>query len=218
MTEMLQREFPRLLAEWGYAAIVVAIIADSFGLPVPGELMLLLASVYTGATHRLLLPLVIVAAAAGAIVGDNAMYVVARRGGRRLLQRYGERLHLGYRRQAIGQYLFRRYGGHAVLMGRLIPVLHIWTSLFAGVSRMPWGRFALANAAGAVTWATGLSVAGYVLGRDVLDYGGIIAALGLPLAVMIAGSTILVLRMNERRLYERATESDAANEGRTSTG
>jgi membrane protein DedA with SNARE-associated domain len=142
------REFPHLLAEWGYVAIFLAVVVDSLGVPVPGEVMLLIASVYAGATHHLAVGLVIGAAAVGAIAGDNLTYTLGRRGGYPLLQRYGRLVHLELRHLRVGRYLFRRYGGVVVLAGRFIPVLHIWTAVLAGVNRMPWPRFVAANAVG----------------------------------------------------------------------
>jgi membrane protein DedA with SNARE-associated domain len=218
--DFAQREFPHLLAQWGYAAILLAIIADSLGVPIPGEIMLLLASIYAGATHHLSLPLVIGAAALGAVLGDNVTYTLGRRGGYPLLRRHGRMLHLGRRRLKIGQYLFRRYGGAVVWAGRFIPVLHIWTAVLAGVNRMPWPRFALANAVGAVGWAACLALIGFGLGRGALRFGGFIAGASVPIALLIAGMAVFLLRANEERLYvaaERAlgNRDDGADERET---
>jgi membrane protein DedA with SNARE-associated domain len=208
----LVRQFPHLLNQWGYLAIILAIIADSLGVPIPGEVMLLLAAVYAGATHHLSLPLIAGSAALGAVVGDNFTYTLGRRGGYPLLRRYGRFVHLEQRRLKIGEYLFRRYGGVVVWAGRLIPVLHIWTAVLAGTNRMPWPRFALANAIGAIVWATGLSLIGYSFGSAALHVGGIIAGAAVPLAIVIAGIVVLLLRANERRLYAEAEQMLGADD------
>jgi membrane protein DedA with SNARE-associated domain len=195
------------LADWGYGAIFLSIVADSFGVPIPGEVMLLLAAVYAGASHQLVLPLVIGTAVLAAVAGDNLTYTFGRLGGYPLLQRYGQIVHVGRRRLRIGQYLFRRYGGVVVWTGRLIPVLHIWTAVLAGVNGMPWTRFAPANAVGAIVWATCLSLAGYTLGRQAFVFSGYIAGAAIPLALLIAGATVLLLHLNERRLYALAEQA-----------
>jgi membrane protein DedA with SNARE-associated domain len=202
----------QFLASWGYAAIMTAILADSFGVPIPGEAMLLLASVYAGTTHHLALPLVIVTAAVGAMVGDNITYTLGRRGGYPVLVRHGRFLHIGEHRLIIGQYLFRRYGGAVVLVGRFIPVLHIWTAVLAGVNQMPRLRFVLANSVGAVVWATALGLAGYAVGRAVLRSETVFGAAAVPFAVAIGVGVVLVLRANERRLYEAAERDARARE------
>jgi membrane protein DedA with SNARE-associated domain len=197
-------QFPHLLDRWGYAAILVAIIADSFGLPIPGEVMLLLAAVFSGSGPHLSLALVIGAAVAGAVLGDNVTFILGRRGGYPFLQRHGRRFHLGPERLQIGEYLFRRYGVGVVIVGRLIPVVHIWTAVLAGISRMPYRYFAPANLVGAIIWATALGLAGYGVGRAATRYGDIIAAAGIPVAISIGAVTLLLLRLNERRLQEQA--------------
>jgi membrane protein DedA with SNARE-associated domain len=188
--------------------VALAVIADSFGLPVPGEVMLMLAAVYAGATHHLVLAAVIAAATAGAIVGDNITYQLGRHGGYPLIKRHGKVFHLDDRRLVIGEYLFRRYGGSVVWLGRMIPVLHIWTALLAGVNRMTWWRFALANAVGAVVWSITLSLIGYAFGKTALHFGAIMAGAAVPVAILIGLGVILLLRANERRLYQEARKSE----------
>lgn len=93
-----------LIVTYGYWAILLGVAVDSFGMPLPGEAMLLTASVYASATHQLLLPLVILCAVAGGVIGDNLSYCLGRQGGTRLLQRFGPLVHLNRRRQLLAQY------------------------------------------------------------------------------------------------------------------
>ena len=148
--------------------------------------------------------MVIIAAGAGAVLGDNATFVLGRTGGYRVLWRFGRIFHLDRRRLRLGQSLFRAYGGRVVSVGRFIPVLHIWTALLAGANLMPWRRFVIFNAAGAIVWASCVAGAGYLFGKDAVDAGGILAEVGVPLAVLIGLSTVLLLRLNEDRLQQAA--------------
>lgn len=68
--------------------------------------VLLVAAIYAGTTHRLSLPMMIAAAAGGAILGDNLGYWIGRKGGYRLLRRSGHNLGLDERKVKLGQYLF----------------------------------------------------------------------------------------------------------------
>src|SRR5205814_50650 len=79
---------------------------ESIGVPVPGETMLIVASLYAGGTHKLSIVLIVLVAAAGAIVGDNIGYTVGRHGGWRLLRRYGHRVGVDERRLTLGRYMF----------------------------------------------------------------------------------------------------------------
>src|SRR5438445_1793794 len=78
----------------GYPAVTLFIMIESAGIPFPGETMLLLASFYAAVDHRLQIPLVIICAALGAIIGDNIGFLIGKTGGYKLVQRYGHYLFL----------------------------------------------------------------------------------------------------------------------------
>src|SRR2546422_86790 len=154
MFHVTSSDLIHLLATYGYWAVAVFVTIESTGIPFPGETMLLVAAIYAGTTHRLSLPLVILAAASGAIVGDNIGFWVGREGGYRLLRRYGRFIHLDERKLKLGQYLFSKHGGKVVFFGRFIAVLRAWAAFLAGTNRMRWDRFLLFNALGASSWAS----------------------------------------------------------------
>src|SRR6266704_2852045 len=103
-----------LLTTYGYWAVLLFVATESTGIPFPGETMLLVAAIYAGTTHLLFIPLVIVAAASGAILGDNLGFWIGREGGYRLLRRYGRYIRLDERKAKLGLYLFRKHGGKVV--------------------------------------------------------------------------------------------------------
>src|SRR2546430_14398124 len=86
MLNFLARNLDSLLATYGYLAVFVFVGVESIGIPVPGETMLVTAAIYAGTTGRLSIFWVIVASAAGAIVGDNIGYLIGRTGGLRLVE------------------------------------------------------------------------------------------------------------------------------------
>ncbi len=196
--------FMSLLATYGYWAVLVFVALESTGIPFPGETMLLAASIYAGTTHHLQLPFIIIAAAAGAILGDNLGYLVGREGGFRLLRRYGHFIHLGEGKLKLGIYLFRRHGGKVVFFGRFVAVLRAWAAFLAGINRMPWRRFLAFNAAGGVVWATLYGVGGYALGDAVQRFSGLFARVTIGLAALLVVVGVLWLRRNERRLEATA--------------
>ena len=67
---------------------------ESIGVPVPGETALIAAALYAGSTHKLEIEWVIVAAIAGAIIGDNIGFSIGRYGGAKVLLRYGHKVRL----------------------------------------------------------------------------------------------------------------------------
>src|SRR5213592_4404217 len=160
------------LATYGYLAVFIFVAIESAGIPFPGETMLLIAAIYAGRTHHLSLPLVIVAAASGAILGDNIGFWIGREGGYRLLRRYGRYIRLDERKLKLGQYLFIKHGGKVVFFGRFVAVLRAWAAFLAGTNRMPWPRFLIFNAAGGIVWATLFGLGGYFLGDNIHRFTG----------------------------------------------
>ena len=150
-------------SQLGYAALGGLILGESAGLPLPGETALITAGGLVAAGH-LSLPLVIVVGALAAITGDTIGYWLGRRGGRALLLRDG--LGATHRRHAVARAdrFFARYGAATVFFGRWVPGVRIVAALTAGAARMPWPRFAVANAAGAFAWAATIATLAVLAG------------------------------------------------------
>ncbi len=204
MLHLSSSSLNHLLGVYGYWAVLVFVFIESMGVPVPGETMLIAASVYAGATHHLTIWWVIVAAAAGAILGDNTGYVIGREGGYRLLRRYGRYIGVDERKLKVGQYLFRQHGGKVVFFGRFVSILRTWAAFLAGVNRMPWPRFLVFNAAGGILWATAYGTGAYFLGRSIEHVTGPVGiGLGVVAVILIAAVVIFLWR-NEKRLEEEA--------------
>ena len=193
-----------LLASYGYLAVLLFVAIESTGIPFPGETILLVAAIAAGTTHQLSIALVIVAAALGAILGDNLGFWVGREGGYRLLRRYGRYIRLDEHRLKLGQYLFLKHGGKVVFFGRFVAVLRAWAAFLAGTNRMRWPRFLFFNAAGGIVWATLYGLGGYFLGDNIhrlVGPGGIVL---LVLAVLLIIAGIVLVRRNEQRLEDEA--------------
>ena len=204
MFQFFTSDLSHLLTIYGYWAVFFFVAIESTGIPFPGETMLLVAAIYAGATHKLFIPLVIAAAAGGAILGDNLGYWVGREVGYRLLRRYGHYLRLEERRLKLGQYLFMKYGSKVVFFGRFVAVLRAWAAFLAGVNWMPWARFLLFNALGGILWATLYGLGGYFLGGNVHRLTGPIGIITVVLAALIIIVFLIFLRRNERRLEDEA--------------
>jgi membrane protein DedA with SNARE-associated domain len=193
-----------LIAVYGYWAVLVFVFIESMGIPFPGETMLILASIYAGSTHQLNIVFVIVAAAAGAILGDNTGYAVGRYGGYRLLRRYGHYIRLNERELKLGQYLFMKHGGKVVFFGRFVSVLRAWAAFLAGVDRMSWWKFGAFNATGGILWATIYGVAAYILGKNIHRFAGPVGIVIGALAAVIIVGFLIYLGRNYSRLADEA--------------
>jgi membrane protein DedA with SNARE-associated domain len=192
------------LASYGYLVVFLLVMAESIGLPMPGETALIGAALFAGSTHKLEIGWVLAATTAAAIIGDNIGYSIGRYGGAKLLLRYGHRIGLHEGRLKIGIWLFRRHGGKVVFWGRFVSILRTYAAFLAGTNQMDWPRFLFFNAAGAIVWATLFGVAYYVFGSALKRLSTTI-----DVTLGVAGIVVLVAflvwsKRKEDDLLERA--------------
>jgi membrane protein DedA with SNARE-associated domain len=195
---------PELISTYGCWAVAVIITLESMGIPLPGETMLVAISVYAAKTGQVQIAAVIGAAAAGAILGDNIGYWIGRQFGYPLLVRYGRFIRLTEPRIKLGQYLFIRYGGRIVFLGRFVAEIRTFGALLAGINWMDWRRFLVANAAGGITWATIYGLGGYLVGDRIPHLLGPAGIILFAAVVVAALAMFEFLRRNERRLQAEA--------------
>jgi membrane protein DedA with SNARE-associated domain len=196
-----------LVAQYGYLAVLVIVGLESTGVPLPGETTLVAAALYAGATHNLNIVGVVIAAALGAILGDNLGYLIGHWGGYRLLIRYGRYIRLSEKRIKIARYLFLRYGGEVVFFGRFTAILRTYAAFLAGTTRMPWRRFLLFNAAGGIAWATIYGGGAYLLGRQIERLSGPFEIVFVAAAVIAVVVGAVIIRRQEERLAVAAEEA-----------
>ncbi len=192
------------LSTYGYGAVLLCITIESTGIPFPGETMLLIAAIAAGTTHQLAIPWVIVAAASGAILGDNLGFWIGREGGYHLLRRYGRFVRLDERKLKLGQYLFLKHGGTVVFFGRFVTVLRAWAAFLAGTNQMRWSCFLLFNALGGIVWASLVGLGGYILGDNIHRLTGPVGIGGAVLAGLLSLTLFLFVRTHQHRLEEEA--------------
>src|SRR6059058_5986344 len=110
------------LNQFGYLAVVGLVLIEDFGVPVPGETVLILGAVYAGA-GRLNIFLVALLGFAGAAAGDNIGFAIGHFGGRRLVERYGRYIFLTPERVDKTTRFFERHGGKIIVIARFIEGL-----------------------------------------------------------------------------------------------
>ena len=193
-----------LIRDHGVIVVGGITMLESMGVPAPGGSAVIAAALYAAATHQIGIVPLVAAATVGAILGDNAGYVIGRSFGLRLLRRYGRRVGLSDARIKLGRYLFQRHGSKVVFFGRFIAVLRTFTALLAGANQMDWRRFLLANSLGGLCWASLYGFGAYLLGHEIHRLETPLAiGLGVVAAIAIA-AVIFFLRRHEGRLQREA--------------
>ncbi|WP_225834328.1 DedA family protein [Streptomyces sp. NK08204] len=140
-----------LLGHYGYWAVGAVVLVEDFGVPAPGETILVAAAVDAGA-GRLNIVAVASIAFAAAVVGDNIGYLIGRTGGRSLVHRWGRYVFLTPKRLVAAEEFFGRHGGKIVTVARFVEGLRQANGIVAGTTGMHWRRFLAFNALGAALW------------------------------------------------------------------
>jgi len=156
----------QFLLDWGYWAVALGLMLENAGIPVPGETILILASVLSYNTHELHLPWIIVVGTIAATTGDNIGYWIGRRGGRPLLERWKHFFHISSEHIQSAENLIHKHGSVAIFFARFVAGARIIAGPLAGVLCMKWPRFALFNFLGAVVWVSVIATLGYIFGSQ----------------------------------------------------
>ena len=199
-----------ILSTYGYAAIFLVVMLESAGIPMPGETILVAASILASTHKGLDIRFIILSAACGAILGDNIGFWVGREYGEKLLARFGPRVGIDARKQKLGQYLFMRYGGAIVFFGRFVAMLRAYAALLAGVNDLRPMTFFLYNALGGIVWAGVFGVGGYLLGDGISRIAGPVGWVALALALIGGFFLWRFYKMHEARLLDEAEAAMAA--------
>jgi membrane-associated protein len=167
---------------WTYAFLFGIAALDVIIPLVPSETSVILAGVLAS-TGDLVLVLVILFAAGGAILGDNVSYWIGRKVGHRIVNRFFK----GERRKQVdwAHRQVQERGGYLIIVGRFIPAGRTAVTLSCGMLEMPWRRFIAFDVAAGLVWATYAAMLGYVGGRTFEENPlyGFLLAFAVALAV-----------------------------------
>jgi membrane protein DedA with SNARE-associated domain len=186
-----------LIRDYGVVAVTVVLTFESFGVPLPGESLLIVASVLAG-RGVLSFPSLLFFAWVGAVVGDNIGYVIGRLLGRTIMLRHGKKIGLNAERLRKVEDVFARYGPVAVAFARFINILRQLNGVVAGTLNMDWRWFLIANAAGGALWVLVWGFAGFYLGEHLSSIITFASNLGGIGAIVILAVLLFVLLYTAR--------------------
>jgi membrane protein DedA with SNARE-associated domain len=202
-----------ILDHYGYLAVGGLITLEDFGVPSPGETVLVAGAVYAG-TGRLNIVAVGVVAMLAAVVGDNIGYAIGYFGGHALVLRFGKYVFLTSERLDKAERFFARHGGKVVVAARFFEGLRQANGIIAGIAEMPWPRFLLFNAIGAALWVGAWASVGYLAGShigtiysDITRYSLYI----LIVAVVVVAALVTRAVLRRRRRAPATQHPDTRN-------
>jgi membrane protein DedA with SNARE-associated domain len=136
---------------YGAFAVLLIIAIEAIGAPVPGETLLIFASVLAG-RGEMSLPALLIAAWVGSVLGDNLGYLIGSKLGRGVVLRAVSKFGLTDERFKAIESRYLRYGSGAVLFARFFSILRQLNGIVAGILALPWWRFVLFDALGSALW------------------------------------------------------------------
>lgn len=168
---------------WAYVAVFLLVLGDAVIALLPGETTLNAASTLA-AQGVLSLGWVVLAGAAGAVVGDSALYGIARRAGASV----GPRLESTLRDRRVAAVMSSLGSNAAVLLvaGRYVPGVRFVVNASLGLARYPYRRFLLWSAIGGTLWSVYTCCLAYLVGT---------ALAGFPLASVVLSATITTVAL-----------------------
>jgi membrane protein DedA with SNARE-associated domain len=203
----------RYLTEYGYWAILLFVMLEDFGVPLPGETVLIAGAIDAG-TGRLNIVVVGVIGFVAAVIGDNIGFAIGHFGGRALALRWGKYVFLTEERLDKAERFFEDHGGKVITIARFIEGLRQANGIIAGISGMRWLRFLAFNALGAALWVACWVSVGYFGGRHITTIYDYITRYSLyaliAAAVAVVFWIVLHLRKRRRTRAALAAEADAA--------
>jgi membrane protein DedA with SNARE-associated domain len=202
------------LNHYGLWAVLALVLIEDFGIPVPGETVLIAASVFAG-SGRLNVFAVALVGFAAAVLGDNIGYAIGRFGGRKLVDRWGKYVFLTPERLDKTEAFFNRHGDKIIVIARFVEGLRQANGIIAGIAEMHWLRFLACNALGAALWVGTWVSIGFFAGQHITPIYNAITRYSLYalIVAVIAIAVWVALRVRKHRRAKGPTETSADNAG-----
>lgn len=138
------------LFQYSYLGLFIILFIEETGipLPIPGDIFIAVASGLPDSNYFLIVSTVTVAT----ITGSTVLFTLAKKFGHRLLLKYGKYIKITPQKIKKLQKWFEKYGGAAIVIGRLVPGLRTITPIAAGLFDLPYKTFWIYTTIAALIW------------------------------------------------------------------
>ncbi len=209
MLQDLAKLLEQFLVDYGYFAIFLLMFVEEAGvpLPLPNEVALMYVG-YLSSQGQLDPNLAGLVATLGAAGGSALLYTISRRGGRRLIHRFGRFIHVTDERLDQAERTVARYGPISIPIARLTPGLRIATTIVSGVLRVSYRVVIISVVGVSLVWSFFWVHLGRALGDRWEEGARTFERLGRWGIVIIVGVIALVLLVRwilARRKAQRAS-------------
>ena len=185
--------------DYGYFAVSGGLVLENFGLPVPGE-TLLISGAIAAAQGTLGITTLLLLAWVSAVVGQTIGWMIGYWAGHRLVAKHGSRVGITAAKLAKVEEFYDRYGDIVIIFARFVVLLRQLNGIVAGTLEMGWARFLLLNAVGAALWVGWWGLLAYWLGQSVLDF---VRRIGRIEPVLLALAALVLVVVAARIIWRR---------------
>jgi membrane-associated protein len=183
---------------WSYLVILAVAMIDAFFPLVPSETLMVIGG-NLASSGDLVLWLVIVSGAAGAVLGDNISFWIGHFVGEKTVKRVFASPKWHGRLEWAERTLDER-GAYIILIARFIPGGRTAVTFSAGYVRtFAWRRFIVYDIAAGLLWATYAALLGYFGGKTFEDHPVWGVALALTIALTLGLLVEFVRHVRQRR-------------------
>ena len=168
-----------------YLGIAFLIFAESglfVGIFLPGDSLLFAAGLLAGTGFLEIGPLATIVVLS-AILGDSVGYWFGANVGSNLFKKKDSRF---FKQEYLrrGEHFYKKYGGHAIVLARFVPVIRTVAPILAGASSMQYRKFLPFNVLGGLFWGGGMVLFGFFLGSILPNSEKYIFPLSLVIIVL----------------------------------
>lgn len=140
-----------LIEQYSYLGLFVILFVEETGipLPIPGDIFISIASSLPDSNYFLIVTTVVITT----VLGSTILFTLAKKIGHKLLLKYGKYIKITPDKIKKAEIWFDKYGGAAIVIGRLIPGLRTITPFTAGLFDVSYKTFWVYTAIAAFIWA-----------------------------------------------------------------
>ncbi|MDD3225802.1 MAG: DedA family protein [Clostridium sp.] len=154
-----------ILGKLGYLGTFLGMMFESACIPIPSEIILPFGG-YLSYSGNLNVIVVIIVATIGGTVGSIIAYSIGAKGGRPLVFKYADKLHLSKEKIDKSDDVFNKYGDKIIFISRLLPIIRTFISLPAGIAKMNFAKFVTYTVLGSALWSAVLVYLGFLMGKN----------------------------------------------------
>lgn len=174
-------DLKQIIETIGYVGLFAIVFSESglfFGFFLPGDSLLVTAGLLA-TQHYFNILLLIFLLAAAAILGDSTGYWMGKRFGKRIFSKVKmdkenlsllELINVTLRDKKhieTASNFYKDHGNQTIILARFVPYVRTFAPIVAGIGEMNYKRFLTFNVIGGASWATGMLLIGYFLGKTI---------------------------------------------------